>query len=161
APAAHVCDRGLHDGVAGIGRVVAADGPADLGDAAVALADGLGIAVAQQVRRGDDSVALDRHERVPVDHPRVDAALLGLALQLGHDGVDGQRHAGQQGGDVDVDETRELVAVAALERTYLHGRISRGHTHVDWRPATGAVRAERTTYGSFRSRIVSPRLSTQ
>lgn len=81
-----------------------ADEPVDLPRVPVVRAH-LGIgAVAQQMDRGDDMAALLGDERDPLAHPRIGDELAGLSLQVAEDGVHGDGYAGDDGGDVRVDQ---------------------------------------------------------
>jgi hypothetical protein len=75
------------------------------------------------VRRRRHPAALLGDERRPIDHPRVDEELAGLALELVEHGVHGHGHTGDDGLRVRVDQGGQLVAVGAAEGSD-HG----GHT---------------------------------
>lgn len=96
--------------------------------AAIGLADLPGAAVAKQVRAGDDGVSLDRDERAALDHPGVDERLVGLSFQLRQERVHRDRDSRHDGGDVGVDERRQLVTVGAAKGADLgrrHGKPPR------------------------------------
>ncbi|MET9022606.1 hypothetical protein ABZV93_21760 [Actinopolymorpha sp. NPDC004070] len=102
-----------------------ADQPADLAEAAVALSNRLGVAVAEQVSRGDQPVVLDRDQRAALGDPRVDDQFIRLALELAQHGVGRHRHTRDHRLDVAIDQGSELVAIAAAERAHLNGRHER------------------------------------
>jgi hypothetical protein len=95
--------------------------PADLAVAAVAGADVGVVAVPHDERRCRDPAVLLGDEGTSLRDPRVDDHLAGLALELAENGVDGRRHARDDGRGVAVDERGDLVAVGAAEGTDLHG----------------------------------------
>jgi hypothetical protein len=74
------------------------------------------------VRRSDDATALLRHERPPLEHPRIDDELARLPLEVAQHGVDGDGRAGDDGRRVCVDERRQLLAIGSPERTHLDRR---------------------------------------
>jgi hypothetical protein len=80
-------------------------------------------AVAQQVGRGDDVLALLGDERRPFGHPRVRDELAGLPLQVAEDGVHGDGDAGGDGRHMHVDQVGQPVAVGPAEGAHL----GRGH----------------------------------
>jgi hypothetical protein len=119
---------GVHQGGGRVGpeaRLRPEQQPVDLGAAAIALADLLTGAVAQQVGGGHHPAALLGHQGDPLGHPRVDDELARVALQLAQDGVDRHHHAWHDGLNVGVDQGGQLLAVGAAERAHLdcgHGR---------------------------------------
>ena len=74
-------------------------------------------------RRRRHPAALLGHERRPLDDPRVDQVLAGLAFELVEHRVDGHGHTRDEGLCVRVDQGPQLVAVGAAEGSD-HG----GHT---------------------------------
>jgi hypothetical protein len=79
-------------------------------------------AVALEVGGGGDAVTAHGHEGLSLDHPVVDDVLGRVSLQLGQQGGGGHGPAGDDGGDVGVDQLRELIPVGAGKRAkFMHG----------------------------------------
>ncbi len=70
---------------------------------------------------GDDPVVLVGDERLPLDDPAVDDELAGLGLEMAEQRLHRQGGAGQDGGDVGVDQSGQLVPVGPYEGADLGG----------------------------------------
>ncbi len=135
APAVELREARGGERVGGVDRIGPEDEPADLAGVPVRLTDALLGRVPEQLGGSVDAPVAAGDERRAIGDPRVDDELAGLALEPREHRVDGDGDPGHDGGDVGVDERRQLLPVAAPERAHLdrrHRRTSSG---------TGANRA--------------------